>query len=110
MTGFLIDGGRVRGVETTGGTIRSDIVLIAAGIWGPLVGRLAGITIPLMPFRHLYAETESIPELAATRRPDVRGPGLPPRCREPRDPDPRGSRREGRSGWRVRQADRERFP
>ena len=67
VTGFLIDNGRIRGVETTAGTIRSDIVLIATGIWGPVVGRLAGITIPLMPFRHLYAETESVPDLAATR-------------------------------------------
>jgi dimethylglycine oxidase len=69
VTGFLIDAGRVRGVETTAGTIRADIVLIATGIWGPVVGRLAGIAMPLMPFRHLYAETEPIPELAATRRP-----------------------------------------
>ncbi len=67
VTGFLIDNGRIRGVETTAGTIRSDIVLIATGIWGPVVGRLAGITIPLMPFRHLYAETEAVPEVAAGR-------------------------------------------
>ena len=46
-------------------------MLIAAGIWGPVVGRLAGITMPLMPFRHLYAVTEPIPELAASRGPDA---------------------------------------
>jgi glycine cleavage system T protein len=70
VTGFQIDNGRFVGVETTNGTIRTDRVLIATGIWGPLVGRLAGITIPLMPFRHLYAETETIPELAAARTAD----------------------------------------
>ncbi len=67
VTGFLRSGNRVTGVETSGGTIQADIVLVAAGIWGPIVGRLAGITIPLMPFRHLYAETEAVPELAAGR-------------------------------------------
>ena len=69
VTGFRIEGGRVRAVETSAGTIATDLVLIATGIWGPLVGKLAGITMPLLPFRHLYAETDAVPELAASRRP-----------------------------------------
>jgi glycine cleavage system T protein len=70
VTGIRIEDGRIRAVETSAGTIRTDTVLIATGIWGPIVGRMAGITMPLMPFRHLYAETEPLPELAATRTPD----------------------------------------
>ena len=69
VTGIRIEGGRVRAVETTAGTIATDRVLIATGICGPIVGRLAGITMPLMPFRHLYAETAPLPELEARRGP-----------------------------------------
>ncbi len=68
VTGVRIEGGRVTAVETTAGIIHTDRVLIASGIWGPIVGKMAGITMPLMPFRHLYAETGPIPELAATRK------------------------------------------
>ncbi|MBM4409178.1 MAG: FAD-dependent oxidoreductase, partial [Chloroflexi bacterium] len=64
VTGFRVEGGRVRAVETAAGTILADSVVIAAGIWGPVVGRLAGITVPLMPFRHLYVETDPLPERA----------------------------------------------
>ena len=67
VTGIRIEDGRIRAVDTSAGTIRTDMVLIATGIWGPIVGRMAGITMPLLPFRHLYAETEPLPELAATR-------------------------------------------
>jgi glycine cleavage system aminomethyltransferase T/glycine/D-amino acid oxidase-like deaminating enzyme len=69
VTGIRIEDGRVRGVETAAGFIATDRVLIASGIWGPIVGRMAGITMPLMPFRHLYAETAPIPELAAAADP-----------------------------------------
>lgn len=64
VTGFRIEGGRVRAVETAAGTIATDLVLIAAGVWGPTVGAMAGLTVPLMPFRHLYVETEPLPERA----------------------------------------------
>ena len=51
-TGFEIDGGRVRGVHTSKGSIEAPIVLICTGIWGPVVGDMAGIRIPLMPIEH----------------------------------------------------------
>jgi glycine cleavage system aminomethyltransferase T/glycine/D-amino acid oxidase-like deaminating enzyme len=70
VTGIRIEGNRVTGVDTTAGFVRTDAVLIATGVWGPIVGRMAGITMPLMPFRHLYAETGPLPELQARRGPD----------------------------------------
>ncbi|MSU47194.1 MAG: FAD-dependent oxidoreductase [Lacunisphaera sp.] len=55
--------GRVQAVVTPKGRIRTDLVLCAAGIWGPEVGRLAGISIPLTPMQHLYVRTAPLPEL-----------------------------------------------
>jgi glycine cleavage system aminomethyltransferase T/glycine/D-amino acid oxidase-like deaminating enzyme len=51
-TGFEIEAGRVRGVHTSKGFIEAPIVLICAGIWGPLLGELAKVPIPLMPIEH----------------------------------------------------------
>jgi len=56
--------GRVQAVVTSRGRIATDLVLCAAGIWGPAVGRLAGIEIPLTPMQHLYARTGPLSELA----------------------------------------------
>ncbi len=50
--GFDVDGGRVRAVHTSKGTIEAPIVLVCTGIWGPLVGEMAGVPIPLMPIEH----------------------------------------------------------
>jgi glycine cleavage system aminomethyltransferase T/glycine/D-amino acid oxidase-like deaminating enzyme len=49
--------GRVAGVRTTGATYPADIVVSCAGFWGPAVGRLAGVTIPLLPMAHQYVTT-----------------------------------------------------
>jgi glycine cleavage system T protein len=64
VTGFEIERGAVRAVETTRGTIRTETVVLAAGIWGPKVARLAGVHLPLVPVQHQYAITEPLPELA----------------------------------------------
>ncbi|MBL8056774.1 MAG: FAD-dependent oxidoreductase [Anaerolineales bacterium] len=66
VTGIEKSGRRVTAVVTDQGRIETETVLICAGIWGPLVGRLAGITVPLMPMEHQYAKLGPIPELAAT--------------------------------------------
>ncbi len=51
-TGFDIANGRVSGVHTSRGTIRAPLVVIACGIWGPLLGELAGVGVPLWPIEH----------------------------------------------------------
>ena len=64
VTGFGTGNGRIASVQTTHGTIGTDLVVAAAGIWGPRVGGLAGAKIPLSPMQHLYAVTTPVPELA----------------------------------------------
>ena len=63
VTGIEVSEGRVRAVQTNRGRIASEQVLSAAGIWGPLIGRMAGVPIPLQPLQHLVAITDPLPEL-----------------------------------------------
>src|SRR5712692_3394089 len=62
VIGIEVRNGRVEAVLTEGGRIRCEQVLCAAGIWGPVVGRMAGVPIPLQPMQHLYAITDPLPE------------------------------------------------
>jgi len=69
VTGLLADGRRIVGVETALGTIRTEHVVIATGIWGPRVARLApGLNIPLVPVQHQLVYTAPLPELAGETR------------------------------------------
>ena len=68
VTGFELERGAVRAVETTRGRIRTGTVVLAAGIWGPKVARLAGVRLPLTPVVHQYAITAPLPELAGETR------------------------------------------
>lgn len=44
--------GRVCGVETRKGYIKTDVVILTSGIWGPMVADKLGVGLPLMPFEH----------------------------------------------------------
>jgi dimethylglycine oxidase len=68
VTGFQRAAGRVRAVETTLGTVRTETVVLCAGIWGPKVAALAGVRVPLVPVEHQYAVTAPLPELAGETR------------------------------------------
>ena len=64
VTEFDIREGRVSGVQTDRGTVECERVLLCAGIWGPSVGALAGVPIPLVAVQHQLVWTDPIPELA----------------------------------------------
>jgi glycine cleavage system aminomethyltransferase T/glycine/D-amino acid oxidase-like deaminating enzyme len=77
VTGIDVQQGRVRGVTTSQGYIRTENVIVAAGIWSPRIGRMVGVPIPLIPMQHQYAVTGPLPELAGGRRvPNLRDPDL----------------------------------
>lgn len=66
VTGIERSGGRVRAVRTASGErFDADLVVSCAGMWGPLVGGLAGVTIPLVPMAHQYAITSPVAALGA---------------------------------------------
>jgi sarcosine oxidase subunit beta len=55
VTGIQVEGGRVSGVETPDGVIATRLVVNAAGPWAPLVGRMAGLDLPVDPRRrHIF--------------------------------------------------------
>ena len=54
VTGIEVQDGRVRGVTSTGGDFEADIVVSCAGIWGPRIGQMAGVPVPLIPMQHQY--------------------------------------------------------
>ena len=55
VTGIVVERGRVAGVLTPAGPIATRLVVNAAGPWAPLVGRMAGIELPVDPRRrHIF--------------------------------------------------------
>jgi sarcosine oxidase subunit beta len=59
VTGLRVEGGRVTAVETPAGAIATRLVVNAAGPWAPLVGRMAGLALPVDPRRRHIFVTEA---------------------------------------------------
>ena len=57
--------GRVTGVQTSQGLFPADIVVSCAGIWGPKIGALVGMSKAIQPLAHQLCYTAPMPELAA---------------------------------------------
>ncbi|MGC9498943.1 GcvT family protein [Streptomyces sp. WG7] len=64
VTGIERRDGRVTGVVTDRGALPADHVVSAAGFWGPVVGLMAGVDVPLQPLAHQYARTGPVPRLS----------------------------------------------
>lgn len=63
VTGIDLANGRVRGVRTAGGDISAPVVVNAAGPFAARVGRLAGLSLPVLPRRRHIFFTEPFPEI-----------------------------------------------
>ena len=57
-------GGRVTAVETAAGRIACEVVINAAGPWAGAVGAMAGVAVPVLPYRRCIYMTEAVPEVA----------------------------------------------
>jgi sarcosine oxidase subunit beta len=61
VVGFARAAGRVTGVTTARGTVEAPVVVIAAGAWSGVVGKLAGVDIPVTPRRRHKFMTAPFP-------------------------------------------------
>ncbi len=73
---ITLKNGRVDAVVTGRGTIRTPVVVNAAGMWADQIGRMAGVRVPVVPMQHQYLLTEPIEgmrrDLPVVRDPDLR--------------------------------------
>jgi len=63
---ILTRNGRVSGVETDHGTIATEQVLLAGGMWTARFAKEHGVVVPLHAAEHFYIVTEPIPGLPRT--------------------------------------------
>jgi sarcosine oxidase subunit beta len=65
VTRVAVERGRVTAVETDRGTIATERVVLAAGVWSPELARTAGFDLPVEPERRLMFFTEDTAQLPA---------------------------------------------
>jgi sarcosine oxidase subunit beta len=62
-TGFIIEGGAVRGVQTSQGPISCEYVVNAAGPWAGELAATAGLNVPVRPYRRSVYMTTPFPQI-----------------------------------------------
>ncbi len=60
VTGCIVKAGRVEGVGTSRGPIHAPVLVNAAGAWAPLLGKMAGLDLPIKPRRGQIMITEPV--------------------------------------------------
>lgn len=63
VTGIRVSGDKVEGVETSQGVIKTRTVINAAGPWAGLVGKMAGVLIPIQAIRRQIFTTNPLKEI-----------------------------------------------
>jgi glycine cleavage system aminomethyltransferase T/glycine/D-amino acid oxidase-like deaminating enzyme len=61
VNGMDVEHGRIRRVHTSRGTIEAETVVIACGVWSPLLAAMAGARIPLTPAVHQMIDIGPVP-------------------------------------------------
>jgi sarcosine dehydrogenase len=73
VTGITVTDGRATGVSTSLGEIGCEAVVNCAGQWAREIGRMAGVSVPLVSIQHQYLITEAMGaprDLPTLRDPD----------------------------------------
>lgn len=74
VTGFVVEQGRIRAVETDHGRVACGKLVLACGQWTRQLAARLGVNVPLVPVQHQYVITEPIagvtPGLPTLRDPD----------------------------------------
>jgi len=65
VVGLEVKSGRIQGARTSAGFISAPVVINAAGPWAGLVGKMAGVDIPITPLRRQWFTTTPLPEIPA---------------------------------------------
>ncbi|QKV81573.1 FAD-binding oxidoreductase [Amycolatopsis sp. Hca4] len=63
VTGIERDGDALTGVVTTAGFVRTGAIVCAAGAWSGRIGELAGLDLPVRPYRRQVVFTGPVPGL-----------------------------------------------
>ena len=66
VTGIEVAEGRVRAVLTSEGEIATGAVFDCAGPWAAEIGRMAGVDVPVRPYRRHVFVTDSFPAVSRT--------------------------------------------
>src|SRR5690625_3267437 len=68
VTGLETADGAITAVHTDRGTIATDNIVVACGVWSPRITRMAGVSIPLTPAVHQMIDVGPIEELRSEER------------------------------------------
>ena len=66
VVGIDVSGGRVTAVKTKSGDVATPIVFDCAGAWSASVGLMAGVEVPVLPYRRQIAVTGTFPTVPRT--------------------------------------------
>jgi sarcosine oxidase subunit beta len=61
VKGIEVSAGKIKGVITDKGTIKTSTVVNAAGSWAGFIGDMVGIKVPVFPFQLAMLVTEQLP-------------------------------------------------
>jgi len=64
VTGIQVEHGRIRGVQTSKGPISAPTVINAAGAWSAEIARMAGLELPVEPYRRQVFATKAFDLIA----------------------------------------------
>jgi len=75
VTGMDVAAGRIAGVRTSADNVATKVIFNCAGPWAAEVGRMAGIDVPVLPYRRQIFVTDRFPKVPRTNpRPSTSQP------------------------------------